>query len=411
MKEILSGKYPSEKYRNIIKQLPSSIDIPGGPDSTSNVPDDRINSFIDKIKSRTNKCTSMCCNGAFIVETMLLVVMNDEIKELVFDPETMKNAWKPGDIREYVPFNYPALLASYKHFITVESPCSEEFRSLRPIALEKLKIGRFDLLLSQHKGYKVLRSHSNTREYLEFMKYLGPQWSWDSNIWEPEHVLVSACDWPGMEMRGYLPNAQHAMYALTDLFTPKWWRDATFEKLTEISLSNDFVTNFCENEGTPLFSAMGHACPNLKVLDLSGLIRLRGESILYLFFHDAFQILHEFMYIHRYRYEYDSEREYGSIYLDHTNISQVEQHSFSRYCPWCVDEGVTNWLRAGCEFNMVVFSVIDTRNTGYLYLYIKPFKFYLGPARRQEFLDPWLKFCSRLKAYLLINHLSYFIFT
>jgi hypothetical protein len=34
---------------------------------------------------------------------------------------------------------------------------------------------------------------------------------------------------------------------------------------------------------------MGRAAPNLRILDLSGLIRLRGESVLYLFFHDAFQ--------------------------------------------------------------------------------------------------------------------------
>ena len=38
----------------------------------------------------------MCCNGTFIVEAMLLVVMNDEIKEIVFDPDLLKKTWKPG---------------------------------------------------------------------------------------------------------------------------------------------------------------------------------------------------------------------------------------------------------------------------------------------------------------------------
>ena len=51
---------------------------------------------------RTNKCTSMCCNGTFIVEAMLLVVMNDEIKEIVFDPDLLKKSWKPG----MIPMNF-----------------------------------------------------------------------------------------------------------------------------------------------------------------------------------------------------------------------------------------------------------------------------------------------------------------
>ena len=180
---------------------------------------------------------------------------------------------------------------------------------------------RFDLLLSQDRGYRVLRSHSNTRAYLDFMKYLGPAWSWYTNIWEPDHVVVSSCDWPGTTKQGYLPNAQHAMYALTDLFSPGSWRFSKFEKLTEIVLSNDFVTNFCESEGTPLFSAMGVACPNLKILDLSGLIRLRGESILYLFFHDTFQSLHSDMYLHKYRHEdVGKDGKYWTTYLDQGRI-------------------------------------------------------------------------------------------
>jgi hypothetical protein len=188
------------------------------------------------------------------------------------------------------------------------------------------------------------------------------RWSWDVNIWEPDHVVVPACDWPGLEKTGFLPNAQHAMYALTDLFTPKWFREATFERLTEISLGSDFVTNFCEQEGTPLFSAMGRATPNLRVLDLSGLIRLRGESVLYLFFHDAFQSLHEYMYLHDHQFEVDESKGYSTIYLDHqVGPDRLRKHNFQRYCPWCVDHGTGNSLRAGCEFNPVVFSVIDPR--------------------------------------------------
>ena len=49
-----------------------------------------------------------------------------------------------GQIGEYIPFNYPALLASYKHFLAMDSPIvPEELRLLRPAALERLNIGRF----------------------------------------------------------------------------------------------------------------------------------------------------------------------------------------------------------------------------------------------------------------------------
>ena len=44
-----------------------------------------------------------------------------------------------------------------------------------------------------------------------------------------------------------------------------------------------------------------------------------------------------------------------------TSISDVEKHRYDKYCPWCFDEGTGNLNRAGCEFNMVVFSIIDSR--------------------------------------------------
>jgi hypothetical protein len=130
MREILSGKFPSARYRNQVKSMP-----PDAATALLEKDDDKVSAFINKIRGRTAKCANMCCNGAFIVESMALVVMNDEIKELVFEPEPLRKAWKSGQIAEYVPFNYPALLASYKHYLTLDAPCSEELVSFRPIAL------------------------------------------------------------------------------------------------------------------------------------------------------------------------------------------------------------------------------------------------------------------------------------
>ena len=136
MREILSGKFPSARYRNIVRTVPRDEGASCAA-SVQDKEDDKVSAFINKIRGRTAKCANMCCNGAFIVESMALVVMNDEIKELVFEPEQLKKGWKAGQMAEYVPFNYPALLASYKHFLTVDAPCSEEFVSFRPIALGK----------------------------------------------------------------------------------------------------------------------------------------------------------------------------------------------------------------------------------------------------------------------------------
>lgn len=55
----------------------------------------------------------------------------------MFEPEPLRKAWKSGQIAEYVPFNYPALLASYKHYLTEEAPCLLPNVNARPIALGK----------------------------------------------------------------------------------------------------------------------------------------------------------------------------------------------------------------------------------------------------------------------------------
>jgi hypothetical protein len=89
MREILSGKFPTARYRNQVRSVPHNETSSSGPPDKD---DDKVSAFINKIRGRTAKCANMCCNGAFIVETMALVVMNDEIKELVFEPEPLRKA-------------------------------------------------------------------------------------------------------------------------------------------------------------------------------------------------------------------------------------------------------------------------------------------------------------------------------
>lgn len=342
IKDIVSGKYPSEEYKNVIKtQVNEEMQVNADP---------KAKEFIRNICNNSSKCVSMCCTGAFIVETMLSVVINDEIKELVFDPDVIKKTWKKGGVGDYVPFNYPALLGIYTDYIETQVPRDEKFSIERSPALEKLKIGRFDYVLSKDSSWKVLKSSNKTKEYLDYLKYFGPEWTWDRT--------VSDSGWTGENSCGYLPTVDHAIWAVTEMFT----QSGLFVNLSEISLSWDLATNFCPLYGIPMFSAIGGACPNLKVLDLSDLTHLRGESVLYLLFQDTFQTIHDNMHLYPYKNEHGTLQDYPlSLCFDEEDISTVRKHSYDRYCPWCKDPGALDTLRSGCHNNPVVFSVVDDR--------------------------------------------------
>ena len=140
MTEVMSGKYPSDKYRSDIQ-----VDDGGEEDL-----------FIRTAAAMGKRCARVCCNGAFIVETMLKVIINDEIRELVFVPETTKRMWRRRGIGDYVPFNYPALLAVYANLLATDTPRDDETgRPVRPPALEKLKIGKFDYRMINYDCQRV----------------------------------------------------------------------------------------------------------------------------------------------------------------------------------------------------------------------------------------------------------------
>ena len=340
MKEIVSGIFPSEEYKNVIKtQVNEEMQVNADP---------KAKEFVRNICTNSSKCVSMCCTGAFIIETMLSVVINDEIKELVFDPDVIKKTWKKGGVGEYVPFNYPALLGIYTDYIETQVPRDENFALERSPALETLKIGRFDYVLSKDSSWKVLKSSNKTKEYLDYLKYCGPEWSWDR--------VISDSGWTGENSSGYLPTVDHAIWAVTEMFTPP----GLFTNLVDISLSWDLATNFCPLYGIPMFTAMGGSCPNLKVLDLSDLTHLRGESILYLLFQDTFHTVHHNMYLYPYKNSLGSLQDFPlSLCFDEEDISTVRKHCYTRYCPWCKDPGALDTLRSGCHNNPVVFSVVD----------------------------------------------------
>ena len=354
---VISGKFPSDRYRNNVEGSYEGDTYQFGLfDSFYRIHDD--------IVRHSKRCARLCCTGVFIVETMLRVIINDELKQLVLPPDMMDRIWNrkkspfyEGGIERLVPFNYPALLSRYTESVIFNIPRDKTGTPTRLPALTKLKVGNFDTIIDLKRNghnWKLMNSYSVSREYLYFLKHLSPQHPvFRSGVSEEEY------DWPLRDKAGVLPTHTHASFAfksLFDLFRPKSMvNPGLYSSLSEISLNNTQSMMFSDRRGKELFSAVGKAVPALKVLDLSQTLIFSAELLLHLLFQDAFQSLHEFMYIYHYKVDPQAD-----IVRDCT--SEIRRHSHSRYCPWCYDEGAYNDnLRLGCSQELLNINVVDDR--------------------------------------------------
>ena len=217
-----------------------------------------------------------------------------------------------------------------------------------------------------------MNSYNVTREYLEFLRHLAPS----SDVFS-SGVKTSDFVWPLEDKTGVLPTSAHASFAfksMFDFFHPKSISNSeTYRNLSEIGLNNIQSLMFCDTQGIQLFSAIGKSVPNLKVLDLSQTLLFSSELLLYLLFQDAFQSLHEFMFLHDYRVLTAEERQ--QHLSQHGFVRSVEEqkeslcvrHSFDRYCPWCYDEGAyEDNLRTGAGQEHVNINIVDDRLFSYV---------------------------------------------
>ena len=101
----------------------------------------------------------MCCTGVFIVETMLRVVINDEIKQLVLPSNLTDRIWNrkrspfyEGGVEKLVPFNYPALVSRLTETVIFNIPRDEEGHPVRSPALTKLRVGNIDPIMAGARG-------------------------------------------------------------------------------------------------------------------------------------------------------------------------------------------------------------------------------------------------------------------
>ena len=210
-----------------------------------------------------------------------------------------------------------------------------------------------------------MKSFQLTRQYLQFLPHLGPPQKVFSV--EPQHSF----DWPLEDKSGVLPTLAHAAFAtktIFDFFSPKSVCNLNkFGNLTEISLNNSHCLLGWDLRGIELFSAMGKAVPKLRVLDLSDTQVFTGELLLYLICQDAFWILHRYMYLHNYRVLSREEQELAARTGPFRTVAPDLQstpapHTFSSYCPWCLDEGAYHDnLRPGCSQEFLPITVVEDR--------------------------------------------------
>ena len=232
-----------------------------------------------------------------------------------------------------------------------------------------LQIGNIDtiedLRWNRH-DWSLLKSFSLTRQYLDFMKHLAPRRKVFSGV--PEGVF----DWPVEDKSGVLPTHAHGAFAtksIFDMFSPKSLGNVgKFTHLTEICLNNTQSLQSWDLRGIELFSALGKSVPRLTILDISGTLGVYGELLIYLVFQDAFQSLHQFMYLHQYRVLDLEERDALQERTGHCRavLRDVESvpspHSHDIYCPWCLDEGAYHDnLRSGCSQEFYPITVVDDR--------------------------------------------------
>ena len=322
-----SKKFPSGKFHN---QYHCDFNIQFDSDSDKNT--------MDEIKKNGSMCSSICCTGAFIVETMLCVIMNEDVREIRFDKIKSDQFLHPKKpVKKFVPFQIPAILAHYAMAVDntekIKKPC-----------LERLTVRNVDIssrtYAMKNSTFEILTSYEETMHYLEI-----PGW-------------LSEASGIGHQYGGF---SEHLMMSLTDIFTTL----DKFEKLTEICLGPEACSTMFRMKNQSgscisfaLFQGIGFSCPNLRVLDLSLCTNVAAENLIYLFIHDPYATLHKYAYIPNFKLNQDDQIVQCNKYEVNYEVSS---HDFKKYCPYCLDEWASNGVRDGCNHAEIKVPVIDDR--------------------------------------------------
>jgi hypothetical protein len=332
---VLSGDFPSKKHTNKYETAEDAAGIFGTDADTK---------AVEEIRQSGIKCNSLCCTGAYIVETMFAILVNEDVRELKFDLKRgssndanakLQLLDKDRILRKYVSFQVPAVLAHYAK--SLQATCGFKTAKLERLIIQRTDIPSRSFAMKNHH-FEFLTSYVETLEYLEV----------------PGIISKAAL---GEQLGAY---QEHLMLVVSELFM---FRDS-FSRLTEIVLGREACNTAIEmknkqgrNVATEIFRGIGHSCPNLKVLDVSGVISLSAECLLFLFFHDLYQTLHQFVYLP------EHYTTFGDSYNQspECSLEKIYAHDLTTYCPWCLDDWCSNFLKGGSEFTDIQVTVIDDR--------------------------------------------------
>lgn len=331
--EVLSGRFPSKRYHNQYEPLNQ-----GDPYYDEDFDTEADKMAMEDIRLHGQKCSSVCCTGAFICETMLAVLMNEDIREIKFERPANALIWhnnKP--LSKYVALQVPAILAHYSQALEM----TEEVKTPR---LERFYINNVGIASRTYAmkncHFDVLTMFDETTHYLEIPGALSE---------------AAAAD--GYQYGGF---SEHLMMAVTDVFS----NGDRFPKMTELFLGSEacntlFKMNNKRNHciSVELFRGIGHACPNLKVLDVSTCITVSADCLLFLFFHHTYNLLHEYVFMPDIRVDAFDRVVQNTI----CTVDEVTgPHDLEKYCAYCMDEWCSNGVRDGASADIRT-PVIDDR--------------------------------------------------
>ena len=326
-----SGKFPSPKFHNQYHTDCKVVNYDSEGDRT----------IMEEIRKHGQLCSSICCTGAFIVETMLCILMNEDVREIRFDGTRSDRFIHPKKpVKKFVPFQIPAVLAHYAMAVDQWDKSPYEKKP----SLERFVVKNVDILsrtyAMKNSMFEVLTMYEETMNYLEI-----PGW-------------LSEASQIGFQYGGF---SEHLMMSITDIFSTL----DKFPKLTEICLGPEACSTMFKMGNSSgncisfaLFHGIGLACPRLRVLDLSLCTNVAAENLLYLFFHDTYVTLHKYLFMPTWKVENDIIVQCDKFNEDY---DVIEDHDLERYCPYCFDQWAPNGVRNGCGHAEIKIPVVDDR--------------------------------------------------
>ena len=302
-----------------------------------------------QIRDCGRSCTNLCCTGAYVRETMACVLVNEQIKELVFDFSAEKRHWwsrsRPEALTKHINCDFPSILSHYFASLMHNDNADLFGKTRRSIALRKLVISGTGLKTREFADekagtYFLFNYNFDALEYFNYPGLLSSS-LYGSPDSEPTQIF-----------------SDDLMGVLSVVFN-NFGKDS-FAKLTEIQLGPELSNkSIGDNVGARLFHGIGMSCPSIKVFDLSATVNLPTEYFIHLFFHDAYHSLHKYAYQAPW---YEDKDDLNKVCVkDDGEPSEYFKHTHDKYCPFCLDQWARNGLRMGCYFFSKAIPVIDDR--------------------------------------------------